>query len=735
MPIYKSNKKKTRSKVHSNKQISGGGKSCRMIGQADNRRIGWRWLLVIFLVAMAFRGLCFLVIGEHPLYRYPVVDAAYHDAWARRIIAGDWLGHGPDDVFKPPLYPYFLAGLYGLFGRRIALVQLIQSVLGALSCVFVAMLGARLLGRKTGRIAGLLSTAYGPYVFFELQMLTPTLSLFLNAAAVLLLVPLRKKPGWIRLLSAGMIFGLSAGIRPDVIVPAFLIVSYLLLRNYRIAWKQLATGGLCVMAGAASILVPISARNYYLVRQFIPISSNAGINFYIGNSAGADGITAVPVGLRWDALVGRVPQRILEKPAMASRWWTRAAQREIVADRAAFMLRLGKKALAFFNRREFRNNICYHFMQVICWPLRVSPGQFAVILPLAVCGLVCMRRSGSGQAHQTFMLCLLWVAGYWIVGIVFFVTARFRLPAIPFLILPAAQGITQLATEIRMRWYKKLIEHAGVVLVTGAICWPMWFGYPDQGWVRDNVNQGNSLIKAGDLDGARKSFGRALAYHPDDPDAHLLLGSMDLAKSPTTALKHLRIVQKVLPESPSLLYNLAQVNLAMGEVDQARETLNNLLHLEEKVNLWPNKTIWAHAHILLAEIEPPMAVEYWEKAWAIDRRTAAEALFLKHKELPRVLKTFQCEALEKPWDWYSQANLGMALLESDRAEEAAEAFRKAAKLAPEREGVRFHLARALVQMSRKEDALRILDQLARELPHSGLRGEVIALRERIRDGD
>ena len=148
--------------------------------------------------------------------------------------------------------------------------------------------------------------------------------------------------------------------------------------------------------------------------------------------------------------------------------------------------------------------------------------------------------------------------------------------------------------------------------------------------------------------------------------------------------------------------------------------------------MWPKRAAWATAYILMAKIEPLQAEEHWKKAWSIDPKTTAEAAFLQHREFPRVLEIFQAEALEKHWDWYSRANLGMALLESGRAEEAAEAFRKAAKLAPDREGIPFQLARALLKAGMKDEAVQILDRLARELPSCGLRDQVNELRARIR---
>jgi len=698
----------------------------------SSQRIGRWWLLAILVVAIAYRVACFCEAGGHPLFRFPVVDAQYHDEWAKRMAAGDWLGHGPDDVFKPPLYPSLLAVLYRVFGRCIWLIQWSQHILGAFLCVFLAILGGRLVGRRAGIIAGLLAAGFAPYVFFELQLLTPTLSLFLNLVAIILVLPRWEGRCYGRLLAAGLLLGLSVGVRPDVVMPASLVLLYLVFENRRMPNRQLAARASCLLVGGLAIILPIIVRNRHLTGQFIPVSSNSGINLYVGNSADADGISSVPVGLQWERLICRVPQDVLEKPATASRWWAGAARHEIMADPAAALSRLGRKALAFFNRREFRNNTCYHFMQQACWPLRVSPFQFALILPLAVCGLVRLWCSGSPTLRQTSALCVLWVAGYWAVGVAFFVTARFRLPATLFLILPAAWALVDSVDAVRQRQWQTLVACVAVTLGAGVICWPQWFGAPDDGWVRDNVNLSGSLSAAGERGKAMEACRRAIEIEPQDPDAHFLLGRMLLPGDPAGALKHFEVARKRIPDSPSLLLATGQVYLQIGDLSQGRQTLQELLNLSGKMNMWPKRAAWATAYILMAKIEPLEAEEHWEKAWLIDPRTAAEAAFLQHREIPRVLKTFQAEVLEKPWDWYSQANLGMALLESGRADEAVEVFRKAAQLAPDREGIPFQLARALLQTGKKEDAMQILDRLARELPHCGLRDQVNAMRARIR---
>ena len=79
-----------------------------------------------------------------------MVDASQHHAWATRTANGCVLGAGPDDVFKPPLYPALVGLVYWLAGPKVAVVQAGQFLLGAVGAVLTAVLGARLFGRFVG---------------------------------------------------------------------------------------------------------------------------------------------------------------------------------------------------------------------------------------------------------------------------------------------------------------------------------------------------------------------------------------------------------------------------------------------------------------------------------------------------------------------------------------------------------------------------------------------------------
>jgi 4-amino-4-deoxy-L-arabinose transferase-like glycosyltransferase len=687
-------------------------------------------MLLLFVVALGYRGLCFAVAGDHVLLRYPVVDAQYHDAQARRMTAGDWIGHGPDDVFKPPLYPAYVALHYLLFGRHIPLVQWSQFLLGASSCVLLALLGTRLFGRATGRIAGFLAALYPPFVFFELQLLTPALTVFLNSAALLVLVPLAPQR-YGRLIGAGLLLGLSAGVRSDVLLPAGLILLYLLYSDSDLSWRQRLAPAGAVCAGGLLVLVPLVVRNAYLTGEFIPISSNAGINLYTGNSARADGVSAVPVGLQWERLVCRVPQPILEKPARASRWWVHATWAEMHAEPGAALRRLATKALAFFNRREFRNNIDYHFFARDCRPLRIWPLQLSVILPLGACGFWWLARSGRRDHRQGAALCGLGVVGYWAAGILFFVTARFRLPSVPLLMLPAAFAVVHTVELVRTRQRRDLAAGAIAAAVMAVACWPLWLGEPRQGWAQDYLNLSRSYTDASDDPAALRAAEHALSLAPQDPEAHFLWAGRLMPARPREALEHLQVAREYLPDAPSLLLALGRAHLQLGDPQAAGEVFHQLLGLEKKLNLWPKRSAWALAYIHLADLEPGQRDEHWERAWTIDPPSTAEAAFLLDREPNRVLEVFRSEARRKPWDWYSHANLGMALLRQGQAREAVTPLHRASRLAPDKEGVSFQLALAFAQAGDNARALPILDRLARQLPLGGLRAQVEELRRQL----
>jgi len=128
-------------------------------------------------VALVVRLAYLWSIRGTPLTDALLIDSETYDRMARLILAGKF--HGEEVYAMNPLYPYFLAGVYTIFGASQFAVLVVQAVIDAGSCAMIAWLGWTFCGRATGVLAGVIAAVYGPLVFYCGALFTPTLILFL----------------------------------------------------------------------------------------------------------------------------------------------------------------------------------------------------------------------------------------------------------------------------------------------------------------------------------------------------------------------------------------------------------------------------------------------------------------------------------------------------------------------------------------------------------------------------
>ena len=108
--------------------------------------------LLIVLAAWAVRLIYIAQIRKAPYFDVPLIDGANYFHMASLIASGDLLG-GPRVFWQPPLYPYFLAALLSVVGRRMGIVYAIQAAIGSLSCLLVYAIGRRLFSERAALCA------------------------------------------------------------------------------------------------------------------------------------------------------------------------------------------------------------------------------------------------------------------------------------------------------------------------------------------------------------------------------------------------------------------------------------------------------------------------------------------------------------------------------------------------------------------------------------------------------
>jgi len=74
----------------------------------------------------------------------------------------------------PAGLPVFLGLLWSLVGKSFLWPRLLQALLGALSVVLIAWIGARIFGSRVGLAAGLGAAGYGTLIYFDGELLPPT---------------------------------------------------------------------------------------------------------------------------------------------------------------------------------------------------------------------------------------------------------------------------------------------------------------------------------------------------------------------------------------------------------------------------------------------------------------------------------------------------------------------------------------------------------------------------------
>jgi len=136
------------------------------------------------------------------MFDAPIMDAKYHDQWAQAIRHGQPFHQGP--YFRAPLYPYFLALIYSLFGHSYLAPRILQFLIGSLSVVLIYFLGKRTFGPAVGRIAAVLAAVYGTFIYFEGELLIPVLIIFLDLLLILAILSTEERPGGWRWLGCGV---------------------------------------------------------------------------------------------------------------------------------------------------------------------------------------------------------------------------------------------------------------------------------------------------------------------------------------------------------------------------------------------------------------------------------------------------------------------------------------------------------------------------------------------------
>jgi len=463
----------------------------------------------IVLLALVVRLLVLTELNGSPWIDVPVGDAKSYDTWARSIAAGDWLGR--EVFYQAPLYPYFLGTVYALFGTKLALVRALQVALGSLAAGLIGVAATRLTTRTAGIVAGGLAALYAPAVMYDLTLEKSSLGWFLTALLFYLGVARPDPPPVRWALAAGAALGALALVRENA-----LLLILALIASYGAA--RMVPLGL----GLLLVLGPVAWRNHEVGGVFLPTASNAGVNFYIGNGAEADGLYRPLVAGRGHpdyeaADATRIAQELAGRELTASEvsgvWFQRALQ-EVKDEPLHWGELVARKTKLVFDRHEIMDAVA---LEVFTDESRVlgvlAPVLgFGVLFPLFLGGLLV---ASGGHRLLRFPLDALMALTVSIV--LFFVAARFRLTLVPFLLPFAALALVR-GWRSRERW----IGLAGIVAAAALSWWP--YALPGDARATSYANLANEYLRLEQPAEAERWARQACARDPSSAEASFTLG-------------------------------------------------------------------------------------------------------------------------------------------------------------------------------------------------------------------
>jgi dolichyl-phosphate-mannose-protein mannosyltransferase len=202
-------------------------------------------------------------------------------------------------IFYPPVYPYFLAGLYGLTGT-FETARWTQAALGALLVPAVALAGARAFSPRAGLWAAAIAALYPELVWFSAHFWSETVFMVLLWWGIERLLSADAADGPGRAVAAGALWGLAILTRETVLYFVPLAALWLATRPGRGA----RLGAAAFLAVALLVVAPWTYRNWLEFHAFVPVSTAGGQNLFQGNALIERDKTYEMV----DAVQGRVAQ-------------------------------------------------------------------------------------------------------------------------------------------------------------------------------------------------------------------------------------------------------------------------------------------------------------------------------------------------------------------------------------------------------------------------------------------
>ncbi len=231
----------------------------------------------------------FIVTGTPSLDDKVYLDLAQHLALHNEFL--DSADNGLR-AYRPIGYPAFLSVFFRFFHHPEPLIIAFQAIISSVIAVMIYIMSFKLFKNKSAAFITAIAYAGLPSVIsLCVNFWSETLNAFLLLCAFYFAMDTRS---FFKTILAGCFLGLACFFRANIILLLPLFYLPIILER---KWNAYISKTLLLGITVLVITLPWSYRNYKVLNQFCWISSNMGVNLYLGHNPEADGTAKQPASV------------------------------------------------------------------------------------------------------------------------------------------------------------------------------------------------------------------------------------------------------------------------------------------------------------------------------------------------------------------------------------------------------------------------------------------------------
>lgn len=514
-----------------------------------------------YCVALVLRIVFVAEERHNPFFLHRLIDEIDYHVMAERFLAGAWPGH--EAFFRPPLYPLLLGGQYRLFGDDLVTTKLVQAAVGSSAAPLTVWLAFRSLGSVALSLtAGLIVAACGTLIYYDAQLLAASLDVLLTVATVALVLRADRSRHIAAWALAGAVLGLAATNRGGMLLFAPVVAAWACATRDRgqtlrslarplgafllavvaaigpVAWWNAryddrpegayAIGAPAPPAATASVSTTIER---IVTHRFCALGWAGGVNLYLGNIPELVDVNSndnLAHFARFLEINAEPWHAGVSTASGHSAWFEAKTFAYVRAHRLAWLRLAGRKLLDLVNGYEIpRGTTLYadrrssYILSLLLWegPVRFPSG---LLLPLGLAGAWRLRHD-----RRVLLVALAMTTQLLFVG-AFFVTARYRLPALPLAAVLGTAFVASVAERLRARSLLpgRAMAGAAALVVLVVVANLHLDRQPTTRGAIEQYDLANDLANEGRIPEAIEGYRAMLALEPEYSPAHNNLGRL-----------------------------------------------------------------------------------------------------------------------------------------------------------------------------------------------------------------